>query len=199
VIHERFGAFLMNLAALATNINPISQLQSVSSILGLTSSNQGAVSSGSSSGPISGKMMQSIMNSLSSMASKSSSTTGSNANIGDSIHSFVDALLNAMQSQQDGVETSSAAPVSPSNSRRHHGGTSAVEAALQNLLDEISSSDSGKTQASPNLKNLEQNASQLFSSLSIPNGGQSLSQLLNNVKQSMTGASPVGSLLSTVA
>ena len=175
----------MNLVALATNINPISQLQSVSSILGLPSSAKGEGNSGSSSGPISGRMMQSIMNSLSSMASKSKSTTESNANIGDSMHSFVDALLNAMQSQQGEADPSSAAPISPSSSHRHHGGISSVEAGLQNLLDEIGNNDTGKTQASPNLKNLEQNANNLFSSLGIPVGDQSLTQFLNNVKQSL--------------
>ena len=189
----------MNIAALATNINPISQLQSVSSILSLTSSAKSEGSSGSSSGSISGKMMQSIMNSLSSMASKSKSTSGSNANIGESVHSFVDALLNAMQSQQGGTESSSAAPVLPSNSRRHQGGVSGIEAGLQNLLDAIGSSDSGQTQASPSLKNLEQNANNVFSSLGIPTGDQSLTQLINNVKQSLTGTSPVGNLLSTAA
>jgi hypothetical protein len=186
----------MNIAALATNINPISQLSNISSIAKLPSSDQGG---GSSPPPISGKMMQSIMKSLSSMSSKPSSTSGSNANIGESIHSFVDALLNAMQSQQGGTESSSAAPVLPSNSRHHQGGVSGIEAGLQNLLDAIGSNDSGQTQASPSLKNLEQNANNVFSSLGIPTGDQSLTQLINNVKQSLTGTSPVGNLLSTAA
>jgi len=186
----------MIISALATGINPISQLSAVSSILGLSSSSSDLNTKSSGSPAISGKMMQSIMNSLSSMPSKSNnSNMVSNTNTEDSVHSFVEALLSALQSQQaDG-----SAPVVPTRSHRHQGGMSNMEVGLQNLLNEISSSDSTQSQTPPSLKSLEQNANTLFSSMGIPTGDQSLTQLINNVKQYLAGSDSVGNLLSTTA
>ncbi len=186
----------MIISALATGINPISQLSAVSSVLGLYSSSGDSGAGNSGSPVVSGKMMQSIMNSLSSMSSKSNiSGNVSSTNSGDSMHSFVEALLSALQSQQgDG-----SAPVSPTRSHRHQGGMSNMEAGLQNLLNEIGNSDSAQSQTPPSLKSLEQNANTLFSSLGIPTGDQSLTQLINNVKQSLAGSGSVGNLLSTAA
>jgi len=176
--------------AIASLFNPISSIKGVSTVLNsIGSADSTGQETESTSNP--SKMMQSILQSLSTLPNTPSSKSTKDS--GDSMPSFIESLLNAIQSQDS-------QPKSPSNSSATKNtfiGSDPLERGLQNLIDQVGKSTS--TTSSTDLKQLEQSANQLFGAMGIPVGDQSLNQFLNTFKQSMSGNSPVGNILSTKA
>jgi hypothetical protein len=176
--------------AIASLFNPVSSIKGVSTVLNsIDSADTSGQEAESTSNP--SKMMQSILQSLSSLPN--SPTTKPAKDSGDSMPSFIESLLNAMQSQ----DNPSKLPNSSSASKNTFIGSDPLERGLQSLIDQVGKSSS--TSSSTDLKQLEQSANQLFGAMGIPVGDQSLNQFLNTFKQSMSGNSPVGNILSTKA
>jgi len=176
--------------AIASLLNPVSSIKGLSTVLNsIGSADTTGQETESTSNP--SKMMQSILQSLSTLPNTPSSKSTKDS--GDSMPSFIESLLNAIQSQDS-------QPKSPSNSSATKNtfiGSDPLERGLQNLIDQVGKSSS--TTSSTDLKQLEQSANQLFGVMGIPVGDQSLNQFLNTFKQSMSGNSPVGNILSTKA
>ena len=176
--------------AIASLFNPVSSIKGVSTVLNsIGSADSTGQETESTTNPR--KMMQSILQSLSSLPN--SPTTKPAKDSGDSMPSFIESILNAMQSQ----DNQSNLPSSPSASKNTFIGSDPLERGLQSLIDQLGKSSS--TSSSTDLKQLEQSANQLFGAMGIPVGDQSLNQFLNTFKQSMSGNSPVGNILSTKA
>ena len=174
--------------AIASLFNPVSSIKGVSTVLNsIGSADANNQEADSTSNP--SKMMQSILQSLSTLPN--TPATKPTKDSGDSMPSFIESLLNAIQSQDN-------QPKSPSNSSATKNtfiGSDPLERGLQNLIDQVGKPSS--ISSSTDLKQLEQSANQLFGAMGIPVGDQSLNQFLNTFKQSMSGNSPVGNILST--
>lgn len=174
--------------AIASLLNPVSSIKGVSTVLNsIGSADANIPEADSTSNP--SKMMQSILQSLSTLPNTPATKPAKDS--GDSMPSFIDSLLSAIQSQDNQPKSSSGA------SKNTFIGSDPLERGLQNLIDQVGKSSSATS--STDLKQLEQSANQLFGAMGIPGGEQSLNQFLNSFKQSMSGNSPVGNILSTKA
>jgi hypothetical protein len=190
----------MLMPAIGAGMSAISQISSIGS--------KPRISNNEGTPPpveVPGKMMQSILQALSSMsgnsaASNSNATPSSKANPIQELQSFIQSLANAIQSQNESSSSSIGSAPQTSSRHKHTAGIGQLESGIQNLLDEIGNNDSATpSKSTQSLTGLEQSANNLFASLGIPTGNQSLNQFLGALKQGMTGSSAVGNILSTTA
>ena len=177
----------MTIPALTALFNPVASLKSVSSVLRAVDSADNASPDSTDSAPNSSKMMESILQSLSKIGNNPPLQS---QNDGQTIPNFIQSLVSALQSQQG--DSLSSLPKS-------FQGSGKLEQGLQSLIDQIGQQDKQTPSTTKGLYQLEQNANQLFTALGAPTGDQSLTQFLNNFKQSMAGNGPIGNILSTKA
>jgi hypothetical protein len=177
----------MTIPALTALFNPVASLKSVSSVLRSIDSADNESPQATDSAPNSSKMMESILQSLSKI---SSNPPPQSQNDGQTIPNFIQSLVSALQSQQD-----NASPALP----KAFQGNGKLEQGLQSLIDQIGQQGKQAPLTTKGLYQLEQNANQLFAAIGAPAGDQSLTQFLNNFKQSMAGNGPIGNILSTKA
>jgi len=176
--------------AIASLLNPVSSIKGVSTVLNsIGSADATGQETESTSNP--SKMMQSILQSLSTLPNNPTPKLSKDS--GDSMPSFIESLVNAIQSQ----DNQSKLPTSASATKNTFIGSDPLERGLQNLIDQVGKSNSATS--STDFKQLEQSANQLFGTMGIPVGDQSLNQFLNTFKQSISSYSPIGNILSTKA
>jgi hypothetical protein len=177
----------MTIPAITALFNPVASLKSVSSVLRSIDSADNTSPQTADSTPNSSKMMESVLQSLSKIGSN---PPPQSQNDGQTIPNFIQSLVSALQSQQG--DSLSSLPKS-------FQGNGKLEQSLQSLIDQIGRPEKQAPSSVKDLQLLEQNANQLFAALGAPAGDQSLTQFLNNFKQSMAGNGPIGNILSTKA
>jgi hypothetical protein len=181
----------MMIPAITSLFSPVASVKGIGTLLNTISPSKNEVITDSASNP--SKMMQSVLQSLSQLPSNSAKLPTQIES--EPIQSFIQSLIGALQSQQSNT-LDKVMPNSQLSAKDFQGG-SQLEQGLQSLIEQIKQSDTKPL--SKDFQILEANANQLFSAIGASTGNESLNQFLNTFKQSISGNSSIGNILSTKA
>lgn len=178
----------MAIPAIASFLSPVASIKGLASVIRAVSNTESEVATPPANP---NKLMESLLQSLSQLPTSPSAPNTQNTS--EPMQNFVQSLMNALESQNTPAKLTFS--LNPSVSQAFLGNNPLAQ-GLESLIEQINPS---KTAGSQALKELEQNANQLFNALGVASGGGTLNQFLDKFKQSLATNGSVGNILSTKA